>query len=405
MVPALLVLIGSALAWAAISIDAAGASEPWSSLLVEASVESSRAVLTTVAGATASVAGIVFALTAVAVQLASSTYSPRVIQGYLRAGFQQAVIGVVAATFAFALLCLASIDDGGTAQPRVTVTLGVGLGVVSFLLIIAMIDHVVRSLRADSIIRRLTDETLAAIRRHHPDRVPGAHDDLELPESDAMEVRSDQSGWLRSIDRDGLLDRLPPGSMVRLDVPVGALLREDGPVATVWSDHLSAPEAETIVRDSLAIGHSRTLDQDPIFGFRLLSDVALRALSPGVNDPTTAVTVVRHLGALLIEVFTRDLPPRVHRDDSRRIYEPLRPTEADFLRVAVREIRLAATSQPEVLEALAGLFSEVASATDPESQRHDLLIAEAADLVTAASSLDEGNRRRVTDLLGDLWPG
>lgn len=405
VVPVVLVAVGTALAWAAIRIDAAGVGEPWSSILVEASVDSSRAVLTTVAGATASVAGIVFALTAVAVQLASSTYSPRVIQGYLRDGFQQSVIGLVAGTFAFALLALASIDESGATRPRLTVTLGVGLGVVTFLVIVVTIDHVVRSLRADSIIRRLTEETLAAIRRYHPEQTALDPGDFTPPDAEPVVVRSARRGWIRSIDRDGILDRLPKGSIVRLDTSVGSLLREGGQVATVWSEHLDAAHAQDIVRDALVVGRSRTLDQDPIYGFRLLADVALRALSPGINDPTTAVTVVRHFAGPLVEVFTRDLPPRVYQgEEGRRLYEPLRPTDADFLRVSLREVRLFAGGQPEVLESIAALLTEVASVTGPDGRRHDLLAEEASDLVRAATGLAGDDRDRVVARLGPLGP-
>jgi uncharacterized membrane protein len=405
VVPVLLAGAGTALAWLTIRADEAGIGEPWSTFLVEASVDSSRSLLTTVAGATASVAGIVFALTAVAVQLASSTYSPRVIQGYMRDGFQQSVIGLVAGTFAFALLTLASIDETGGTEPRLTVTLGVGLGVASFLVIIVMIDHVVRSLRADSIIRRLTEETLAAIRRYHPEKAALDPGDFTAPSSESIVVRSTRRGWLRAIDRDGTLDRLPPGSIVRLDTSVGALLHDGAQVATVWSDRLDVEHAEAIVRDGLVVGRSRTLDQDPIYGMRLLADVALRALSPGINDPTTAVTVVRHLTGLLHEVFTRDLPPRVYQgEDGRRLYEPHRPNDADFLRVALREVRLFAKGQPEVQESIAALLADLAAATEPDGRRHALLAQEATDLLTTAASLSEADRRRVADRLGDLAP-
>lgn len=404
-----MVVAAGALAWGAIRFDLGTVTEPWSNLLIEASVDSARAVLTTVAGATATVAGIVFALTAVAVQLASSMYSPRVIQGYMRDRLQQSVIGVVSGTFTFSLLALASVEDPldgsfGTA-PRMTVTIGVVLGVVAFGFIVVNIDHVVRTLRADAIIRRLTDQTLAAIRRYHPE--DAAHDpgELELPDAESVTVAAKGRGWLRSIDRDWLLEELPPGTLVRLDTSVGSLLREGGPVATIWSDGLDADQAAELVHDATVVGASRSLDQDPIYGIRLLVDVALRALSPGVNDPTTAVTVVLHLTGPLSEVLRRELPPRVYRgEDGRRLFEPLRPTDADFLRVALREIRLAAAGQPEVLEAMAHLLADLVPGTEPEGRHRGLLAIEAGALIRTTATLSEPDRDRVLSALGELAP-
>lgn len=409
VLPAVMVLAAGGLAWVAIQVDLEPVGPPWSDLFIEASVGSARAVLTTVAGATATVAGIVFALTAVAVQLASSTYSPRVIQGYMRDGLQQTVIGLVAGTFTYALIALASVEepaDGSLGTgPRMTVTIGLALGVVAFLVIVVNIDHVVRTLRADAIIRRLTDQTLAAIRRYHPEESALDPGDLDLPESPSVTVRSDQRGWLRSIDRDRLLERLPPGSLVRLDTSVGSLLLEGGPIATVWADDLDDEHAARLVRDATVVGTSRTLDQDPIYGIRLLVDVALRALSPGINDPTTAVTALRHLTGPLWEVLTRDLPPRVYQgEDGRRLFEPLRPTDADFVRVALREIRLAAAGQPEVLEAMAALLADLAPATEPDTRRRGLIEEQAGYLVRTAATLPEPDRDRVVAALGDLAP-
>lgn len=409
VLPAVMVVAAGALAWAAIRVDLDTVTEPWSNLLIEASVGSARAVLTTVAGATATVAGIVFALTAVAVQLASSSYSPRVIQGYMRDGLQQTVIGLVAGTFTFALIALASVagpaDGSLGTEPRMTVTVGLVLGVVAFLVIVVYIDHVVRTLRADAIIRRLTDQTLAAIRRYHPERAALDPGDLDLPDAESLTVTSDRRGWLRSVDRDWLLDRLPPGSLVRLDTSVGSLILEGGPIATVWSDDLDDAAAARLVRDAIVVGGSRTLDQDPLYGIRMLADVALRALSPGINDPTTAVTVIRHLTGPLWEVLTRDLPPRVYQgEDGRRLFEPKRPTDADFVRVALREIRLSAGGQPEVLEAMGALLSDLAPATEPDTRRRGLVEEQAGYLVRTAGTLSEPDRNRVVAALGDLAP-
>lgn len=404
VVPLLLVVLGVLAAWVAITVDAAG--DGPGGFLVESSVPNARAVLTTVAGATASVAGIVFALTAVAVQLASSAYSSRVIQGYMRDGVQQAVIGLVGATFAYSLLTLASITDPADgaldARPRLTVTLGVVLGVASFLAIIVFIDHSVRSLRADAIIRRLSDETIAAVRLHHPEVATPDVGPFEHPDADPVRVSSNRRGWVRTVDRDGLLESLPAGTIVRLDVGVGQHVYEGARIASVWLRD-DEGDLEAKVRAAISVGRSRTIDQDPLYGIRLMVDVGLRALSPGVNDPTTAVTTVRHLTGPIGEVLARDLPPRVFRGaDGRRLYEPERPDDDDFVRVAFRELRLAARGQPEVLEALGGVLVDLAGSHEEDTAAHRRLAVEAERVASVAAGLDEVDRQRVVDVVAPL---
>ena len=153
LVPAALIVASVALAWATTRLDSVA---PGGLPLLPAGVVGARSILSTIAGATITVAAIVFSITAVAVQLASTQYSPRVVGGLFRDSLQQWVIGVVVGTFTFSLTALAlgpGTADPGGAAPRVTVTVAVGLAVTSMLLIVGFIDRTTRSITVSEIVR------------------------------------------------------------------------------------------------------------------------------------------------------------------------------------------------------------------------------------------------------------
>ena len=163
LIPALLVAVSVGGAVALVWVDRG---ERLADLPLQISVNavSARTLLSIVAAATVTVAGIVFAMTAVTVQLASSQYSPRILRGLFRDRFQQVVIGTTAGTFSYCLVVSATLPEPfGAEETRssLAVTIGVVLGVVAQLLIVAFIDRVLRHLRADEMIRRVTGSTAA----------------------------------------------------------------------------------------------------------------------------------------------------------------------------------------------------------------------------------------------------
>ncbi|MEX1207471.1 MAG: DUF2254 domain-containing protein [Acidimicrobiia bacterium] len=334
-------------------------------ILLKTTVDSARAILTTAATATITVAGIVISITVVAVQLASSQFSPRVVPTVFGTRFQQTVIGIVIGSFTYTLLVLSRIriDPGPEvvvgAYRTFAVTLALVLAIVSVLAIVAFIDRSVQVMQVGEIIRRTTDETIARIQTVLPERgtPPQADDDAVMPEGSSTALRSRDDGWVVGIDIAAVLDALPARSIARLDTTVGGFVAVGSPLVTVWTSDEESDIDESGLVAAFGVSYRRKARADATFGVRQLVDVALRALSPGVNDPTTANEVALNLTAILREVLVRESAPRIiYGDDGRRLFRPQEWSRTDWVRHAFGEIRVASTTQPAVAMTLIGAF-------------------------------------------------
>lgn len=319
-------------------------------------VESARAVVSTIAGATITVAGIAFSISILMFQLASSQYSPRVIHGLFRDPFNKRVMGLVAGTFTYCLIVLRSIrsaiDKNGEAViPNVSVAVAVVLGISALLAIVAFINHSAHSMDISRILRGVTDETLKQIRENWKsaeDR-DEADTDAHPPAPQPTKVTSKTGGWVDLIDEGSLLKSLAPGGCLRLLVVPGDYVLAGQPVADVWpqiSDDDFA-ELEKKVRRAVHVAAARSSDQDPLYGLRQVVDVALKALSPGINDPTTAQDAMFHAASMVSE-FGRRRPPSaaLAGEEGRRLLIPRRPGIDEVLALAYDELRLTAAPDP-----------------------------------------------------------
>ncbi|WCO67222.1 DUF2254 domain-containing protein [Iamia majanohamensis] len=356
LVPMLFVVGGAVLGQVSLEVDSALTDRDVQlPFVLQSTVDNARAVLSTVATATITVAGIAFSISLLVIQLASSQYSPRVVHSLFRDPFTKRVMGLVVGTFTYCLVVLRSVrdalDDGGQAVvPNLSVALALLLGVASILATIAFINHSAHSMDVSELLHDVTEESLRAVERGWPTSSgPGALEDP--PPVEGHEVRFTANGWIQYVDADALMAVAAPGGVVRLESEVGRYAVAGTPLATVW------PVPDPDDRDPLAgrlraavhVGQSRTLQQDASYGVRQLVDVALRALSPGVNDPTTAQDAIFHLAAVLHEALERDCPPRaVEGDGGRRLLRPEAPDHGDLVDLALDELRVAARALPTV---------------------------------------------------------
>jgi uncharacterized membrane protein len=319
-------------------------------------VDSARAVLQTVGSATITFAGIAFSISLLVIQLASSQYSPRVVHGLLRDPFTKRVMGTVVGTFTYCLVVLRAVrgpleESGDPVIPNVSVGLAVLLGVVAIMAIIAFIDHSAHSMDVSRILSRATGDAASAARRLWAEEPAAGSDPSELPEpgTDALVITHVADGWVKDIRFDAVLATAPPGGTVRLETEIGRYAVAGTPLCTVWPTPDDQDEACRRAREAMVTGRSRTVERDVGYGVRQLADVALRALSPGINDPTTAQDAIFHLGSVLHELLIRH-PPRLvsHDDEDRTLLRPERQGHVDVIGVAFDEVRLAATGMPTV---------------------------------------------------------
>lgn len=354
-IPGLFIGAAAGLAWAANRLDATGGDDSLP-LLLPTSLDGARTLLASIAGATITVAALVFSITALTVQLASSQYSPRVLDGFLRDRAQQVVIGVVVGTFTFSLLSLAMMGAGVREQEGVfaawAATIASALGLATVVAIVYFVDHVTRRLRISNVVRRIAADTTATM-----ERLFGGRPSDELTSWDADElgdprlVIADRTGWVQRVQPDEILDSLPPGAILELTQPVGSFVIKGGILARAWLPE--GTEEVTELLPGVTIGDSRTTVQDPAFGIRQLTDIALRALSPGINDPATASDALRHLAEPVLVALLGNAPPRsLVGAQGARLFIPDQLSPADYLTRPFMEIRNVAAGQPLVLRAM-----------------------------------------------------
>ncbi len=335
--------------------------------LLPVTVDSSRAILSTIAGATITVAAIVFSTTAVSVQLASSQYSPRVVGTFLHDRWQQMVIGITVGTFVYCLLVLAFVTDsnlafaGDDSKPSLAVSIAIVLAVASMLAIVSFIERSMRRLRLEDIVRRITRSTRTHIRRRHPEKGEEIRElvGLETPSRESVALTARRSGWVRAVHAHDLVHHVGPKAIVRVNVAVGEHVAIGDVVMTLWADGGGIDPHRFVELSRDRVG-------DASFGIRQLVDIALRALSPGINDPTTATDVLQHLTGPLRDILTRSLPPRIVGDGEKRVYLPEAPGYGDYVHLAFEEIRLAARDQPVVMARLLEAIADLVEALEGE---------------------------------------
>jgi uncharacterized membrane protein len=402
-VPSLLVLASIALGAALVEIDARFApdlAERWPRLF-GAGAEGSRGMLTAVATSMITVAGVTFSITIVALSLASSQFSPRILRNFMRDRRNQVVLGVFLGIFTYCVVVLRTIRGGdeGAFVPSVAVLVGVILGILGIGVLIFFIHHIADAIQASTIIANITAEALDVLERLHPDRLDGAGEDADdgspAAEHDARSrtVPAPRNGYLRSVDDEKLLAfARRHGVVVHLRPAIGDFLVEGTPLLA-W--HAAAGGAPAPLDDRTAaaaagcvdIGNYRTTDQDPGFGLRQLVDIAQKALSPGINDITTAITAVQHVAAILTRAASRRVGAWGAFADGAELVLDRPPTFERLLVGALDPLSAVARGNLAVLTALVDAVRTIGGVTPP-GRRHAALRRQLDQLETdGAASL------------------
>jgi uncharacterized membrane protein len=291
----------------------------WSPRLFGAGADGSRAMLSAVATSMVTVAGVVFSITIVTLSLTATQYSPRVLRNFMRDAATQVVLGAFVGIFAYCLVVLRTIrggDEGGFV-PSIAVLGGLGYAFAGIGVLIYYIHHVAVSIQAATILARIAADTVLAIDHLFPQELgePGtATAGFRVPDA-WVPVAARRSGYVQSVDADDLLRQAcERDAVVRLRVRVGQFVSEG---TTLLEAAAPAREGIDALADAVVVARQRTVEQDVGFGLQQLVDIALRALSPGVNDPTTACMSVNEIGRLLARVGSRPVPAAFRFADGR----------------------------------------------------------------------------------------
>lgn len=309
--------------------------------------DGARELLSTIASSMLTIAGLVFSITILVLQLASSQFSPRVLRTFLQDRVTRRAMGTFLGSFVYAMIVLPRVRSGTdeTAEfvPAASVFAAFVLVIVSIGIFVQYIHHMAHSIRAVSIIGRVAREAYQSIERLYPEDILQDEDDevagIPTREPDQVVLNKGPGRVVISIDEQAMMRAALELDLVIAAVPrVGDFVPRRAPLFHVWGecdpDKLGAS-------DWTALAEERTPHQDAYFGFRQLVDIAERALSPGINDPTTAVQALDHLHDLLRTLCRRSIPSaaRVDEDGALRLHLP-RPGWGDYVALAFEEIRI-----------------------------------------------------------------
>ncbi|MCZ2860437.1 DUF2254 domain-containing protein [Blastococcus sp. VKM Ac-2987] len=377
-----------------------------------------RDLLAAIAGSLISVTGVTFSLTVVALQLGSSQYSPRLLQTFVTDPVVQGTLAQLTGTFVYALTVLRTVRtaeatlDGRAFVPRLSITLAFLFALGSVAALVFFLGHLARMLRVETMLRNVHDEAVATIERtdQNPDDAPP-----ELPGRPGTPVEAQASGFVVAVDEERLVAVARERDLVLVLRPrMGDSVVRGTPLAHVWPRDggpvRDPDELADAVTQAVTLSYERTPEEDAAYSVRKIVDIAGRALSPGINDPTTAVHALSHLSALLGDLLPRHSPSLACRDTDGTLRLVVhRWTAEELLRLGLEETIEYSSGQPAVLRRIAGLLRELAWRVRGHGLDRELtaLVERAARLAAETTSVDEREatlwRAAVDDALAGRW--
>jgi uncharacterized membrane protein len=361
--------------------------------MIFGTADAARQILTTLAAAVITVVGVVFSITIVTLTLASTQFGPRMLRNFIRDRGTQFTLGTFVATFVYATLVLISIGPGTGGHdfvPHLSITLSVGLVTLSMAVLIYFIHHIAASIQLPQVIASIAKDLSQAIDADSNgdgralEAGPSVTELLRRMSDAGGTVPAPASGYLQFI-RHGTLTGLATekGAVIRLLHRPGHFLVRGHPIATVWPPAATESVSRALSRAHIT-GPNRTLAQDLSFAVDQLVEIAIRALSPAVNDTFTALTCIDWLGESLCKVTTRWRPIRVHRDSYG--YVRLITAHLSYTRLierAFEKIRQAGRGMPAVMIRQLEALTKIVDHTTSDQQR-ELLLGQAAMILQAS---------------------
>ncbi len=382
--PSLMVAGSIVFAVVLIKADSAG-SDRWLRqwpLLFGVEAEGARQMLSTLAGSMMTVMGITFSMTLLALALASGQYTSRILRNFMRSRVTQTTLGVFASIFAYCLIVLRTIRGGGDGGgggvdefvPSLAVFFAFVMSLVGVSILIYFIHHIASSIQASNIIASVANETNVSIDKLFPNKRKPGSDNAEGEEDEKLLRSPDDrtwypvpvqlSGYIRSVEYDVIL-RLAQNrrTIVRMEHGIGAFVVQDTALASLALTYPPDQEMIDTLNGAYSIGRDRTVTQDPAFGVRQIVDMALKALSPGVNDTSTAVICVDYLSDILGRLACGQfMPSHRYAGETLRLIAIV-PTFESLLAEAFDQIRSSAAGNVAVMARMLGALDTVGSLT------------------------------------------
>ncbi len=345
--------------------------------------DAARSLLGAIASSLITVTSLTFSLTVVTLQLASSQFSPRLLRTFTSDQFVQATLALFLGTFTYSLTVLRAVrsagDQGDTEfVPKLSVTVAFVLAVVSVVGLVLFLAHLTAQIRVETMLRNVHSDASETMRVVLSQRDSHAEDRPACPQRPlrAAQLVARDNGFLTWFEHRGLL-RLADQekAVLSFDVHPGVFIVAGMPIGAAWSDSGEPLDEEAMdrirdgVADNLHTGFERTAAQDVGYGLRQLTDVANKALSPGINDPTTAIHALDHISVLLCDLADCDLRSELLLDERDHVRVILtRPTLSEYLDLGISQPRRYGAADPQVLQKIFVVLLDLSRRIAPDQQ-------------------------------------
>ncbi len=354
--------------------------------------DGSRGMLTAIASSMLTVAALAFSLTLNAVTQASAQFTPRIFRNFMRDRANQFVLGYFVSVFTFCLIVLRTIRGGDEFKfvPSMAVMTGLLLAIGGVLVLIFFIHHIAASLQITTIVHNITVETKEAVDTLFPEEIgdPASAEEKEDTwhadeVKDWLRIPSQKSGYVQNVDVDGLIEFASENNLlISMRKGIGQFVGTGAVLAEIAADTESSHKQVSIenertetIRGLFSIARHRTIEQDVGFGIRQIVDIALKALSPGINDTTTAINCIDRLGEIIGDLARRTMPARVRSHEGVPRVISLAPSFQDFTETAFDQIRISGAANSAIFDRLMTTLFYVAECCRSE-KRHEAVEAQ-----------------------------
>ena len=409
-VPAAMALLAAGLALGCVSLDRAVGTGWVENIgwVFAGGADGARSVLSAVSSSVMTVVSIVFSLTIATLSQTSSHYGPRVLRNFTSDRRVQFTLGTFIATFVYCLLVLRTVRsvEESTFVPYLSVTLGVVLALASLAVLIFFIHYVSQSIQAENLIAEVGQDFQERLGTFFPEQIGEDRERKSPPAAsywqNARRVDAPESGYLQRVDEEALMELASQHDLqLKLEKRPGEFVGKGTPFLWALPPAALDDEIAAALRGCFSLGRHRSPHQDALYSLQQLVEIAAHALSPGINEPFTALTCIDWLGTGLRGVIRRDLPDPDRYDESGKL-RVLVPavTFEEFARAAFDQLRVYGAENPAVvvhlLNMIASLAPDLRRDGDRAVLRHhvQLLGTDAADQLK-----NENDRARAAEHL------
>lgn len=372
------------------------------------SSESARSILSTISGAMIGVAGTVFSVTLVALTLASSQFGPRLIKNFMYVRLNQVVLGSYIATYVYCLIVLNAIKDsnGYVFIPSTSILVAIIIAVGNIILLIIFIHQISVSIQADKIIADISKFIAGQVKTLFPEKLG---EEIEEPEVDLSvilskqkvrtKIKSTESGYLQYMDNKSMMKVISEGdALLQLNHRPGSYLVDGMSIGEIYAKEAWGEDQLESIRDQLVIGMTKTSQQDLEFSIHQMVEIAARSLSPGVNDPFTAIACIDNLTTTMSYLAQVKFPSkyRYDEDGNLRIIADILDFEG-VLDAAFNQIRQFAGGSTAVIIRLMEAFITIEEFTS--RSKHKQAVRKHAEMVLSVGKQTIKEENDIQDLI------